>query len=185
MAASALPSIFPPTRPCAGYVRNVHFPVNTPNSGQKGQSAGAPEGNPLSIRVQIEQIASVLAWHRRRKSLRVLAKEVGISKSSVDELVKAYNQCRELPEPYGNWQKLKDWYLATQYSETGQLREPVDLAILALELIADLPEPERRAGLQQLVDSVGRIYDSAKTARPAWLQRLEKGLRESAQDDPP
>ena len=160
-------------------MHNVHFHVNTNRPGQNGHEGGTPAGGPFNPRVQLKQVAALLAWHKKRKSLRELAREIGISKSSVDELVKAYNQCRELPEPYGNWQKLKEWYLATQYSETGQLREPVDLAMLALELIADLPEHEHRAGLQKLVDSVGQIYDGTKTPHPAWLQRLEAGLRES------
>lgn len=152
--------------------------MTTSKSGRIGQGDRSPgQGNPFSERVQLEVIAAFLAWRRKRQSLRELAREIGISKSSVDDLVKAYNEVRELPQPYGNWPKLKDWYLKNKHQETGQLQDPADMAMLFLEIIADLPEAARRRQLEKLVAYVGARYDEEKAPHPAWLRRLEEGLR--------
>ena len=117
-------------------------------------------------------MAALLAERRKRLSLRKLADDVGISKSAVDGLVQAYNKVRELPQPHANWQKLKDWYLREKHGEAGRLSEPVDMAILALEMLSDLPEAEQRAAVRKLAASVAEIYDASRTPRPPWLVRL-------------
>jgi hypothetical protein len=122
----------------------------------------------------VGQVAALLAVRSKRLSLRRLADEVGVSKSAVDGLVQAYNRVREMPQPHANWQKLKDWYLREKYAESGRLSEPVDLAILALEMLADLPEAEHRAGVRKLADAVAGIYDDTGVPRPAWLARLAR-----------
>ncbi|HEX8691087.1 MAG TPA: hypothetical protein VF746_01500 [Longimicrobium sp.] len=158
--------------------------MTTPQSGQFGQNQGAPQGGPWSERIQLEAVAAYLAHRRKRQSLRDLAREIGISKSSVDDLVKAYHEVRELPQPYGNWQKLKDWYLKHKHQEAGHLQDPADMAMLFLEVIAGMPEAAQRRGLQRLVEFVGRMYDDEKAVRPAWLKRLEEGLREGPAEPP-
>jgi len=119
-------------------------------------------------------VAALLADRRKRVSLRRLASQVGISKSAVDGLVQAYNQVREMPQPHANWQKLKDWYLSEKYSQAGELSEPVDMAILALEMLGKIPEAERREAVRELVAAVGEIYDRRRVPRPAWLARLSE-----------
>jgi hypothetical protein len=124
----------------------------------------------------VEQVAALLADRRKRLSLRGVAKEVGISKSAVDGLVQAYHQVRELPQPHANWQKLKDWYLSQKRAQAGGLSEPVDMAMLALEMVAGVPEGERRAAIRKLVESLAEIYDSAHAQRPVWLERLAEAV---------
>ena len=161
--------------------------MNTRNDGQFGQSGDeAPERNPFNERVQLEEIRALLAERRKRTSLRKLAREVGISKTSVDDLVKDFHQpmVREPTQPYGNRQKLREWYLVNKYREGGTLRDlPVDMAILIQEVVADLPEPDRAESLKRLMDAVGEIFDDNKVPHPTWLKRLEAAL--SGEPDPP
>lgn len=156
--------------------------MNTPSDGQNGQGGESP----LSDRVHLEAVAAFLAKRNRRISLRKLAREIDVSKSSVEEMVAAYNQVRELPQPTKNWPKFKVWYLKAKHEETGQLDDPADMAMLILEVIADMPEAAQRRSLHRLVDFVGQMYDEEKAPHPPWLERLEEGLRGgSAGDAPP
>jgi hypothetical protein len=154
--------------------------VNTSRVGQSGRASEPPEPNPLSDRVQVEQVAALLADRRKRQSLRVLAKEIGISKSAVDGLVQAYHQVRELPQPHANWHKLKEWYLSQKRAEAGGLSDPVGMAMLALEMVAGVPEAERQKALRKLVASLVEIYDSAHAPRPAWLARLADAVEDDS-----
>ena len=121
-------------------------------------------------------MAALLAERHKRLSLRRLASEVGISKSAVDGLVQAYHQLRDMPQPHANWQKLKDWYLREKYSQAGGLSEPVDMAILALEMLAELPEADRREALREMTGAMAEIYDRRRVPRPAWLARLADAM---------
>jgi hypothetical protein len=154
--------------------------VNTRNDGQFGQSGGeSPGRGPFNERVQLEEIRAFLAERRKHTSLRKLADEIGISKTSVDDLVKDFHRSfvREPKKPYGNRQKLRDWYLVNKYREAGMLRDlPVDMAILFQEAVADLPEPDRGESLERLVQVLGDIFDRKKVPHPAWLKRLEAAL---------
>ena len=122
------------------------------------------------------QVAALLAERRKRLSLRRLANEVGISKSAVDGLVQAYHQLRDMPQPHANWQKLKDWYLREKYAQAGALNEPVDMAILALEMLAEIPEADRRDALREMAGAMAEIYDRRGVRRPAWLARLSRAV---------
>lgn len=150
--------------------------MNTGNLGHKGQDDGAESPDPLNERVQAAQIAALLAERRKRKSVRRLADEVGISKSAVDTMVKAWDAVREVPQPHANWQKLKDWYLAQKRTESGPLHEPVDMGILALDMLAELPEAERRAGVRELVAAMREIFECRKLPLPPWVVRLAQSL---------
>jgi hypothetical protein len=134
--------------------------------------------DPLSDRVQVEEVAALLADRRKRQSLRGLAREVGISKSAVDGLVQAYNQVRGMPQPHANWHKLKEWYLGQKRDEAGGLSDPVGMAILALEMVAGVPEAQRPNAVRKLVASLAEIHDSAHAPRPPWLARLAKAVED-------
>ncbi|HYJ80489.1 MAG TPA: hypothetical protein VEW03_12830 [Longimicrobiaceae bacterium] len=152
--------------------------MNTTSDGHNGQDAASP----LNDRVQLAAVAAFLAYRSKRTSLRKLAREIGVSKSSVEEMVTAYNQVRELPQPSKNLPKLRAWYLKTKREEAGQLDDPADMAMLMLEVIADMPEAAQRRSLQRLVDFVGQMYDDEKAPHPPWLERLEEGLRGGGTD---
>jgi hypothetical protein len=153
--------------------------VNTGNDGRNGQDDGGQSPDPLNGRVQLARVAALLSQRRKRQSVRKLAREIGISKSALDGLVTAFDQVREMPQPHANWQKLKDWYLRQKHDESGPLSDPVDMGMLALDMLADLPEAERRAGVRELVDAMTEIFERRKLPRPAWVARLAESL------DPP
>jgi hypothetical protein len=156
--------------------------VNKENVGQNGPDEGAkPPPDPLNERVQLVQIAAWMAERRKRTSVRDLADEIGISKSALDGMVQAFNQVREIPQPHLNWQKLKDWYLRQKHSEPGGIRDPVDMGLLALDMLSELPEAERREAARELVEAMREIFRRRKRPLPAWVVRLAQAL--DAEDD--
>jgi hypothetical protein len=126
----------------------------------------------------VEQAAVVafIAARNLRTSLRAIAAEIGISKSSVDALVTSFHERREMPGPRKKtWAKLRQWYLREKYAEEGTLQDPVDMSILLHELLATIPEGRRHEALTRTVAHFRDLYDAAKTPRPAWLQTLIEG----------
>lgn len=157
--------------------------MNTGNDGRTGQNDGGNPPDPLNPRVQLAQVAALLAQRRKRQSVRKLADEIGISKSALDGLVTAYNQMREMPQPHATWQKLKDWYLRQKQDESGPLHDPVDMGMLALDMLAALPDAERRAGVRKLVAALAAIHEESKIPLPAWVTRLAEAADAPPQDD--
>ena len=158
--------------------------MNTGNDGRNGQPDGAQAPNPLSERVQLGQVAALLAKRRRRQSVRVLATEIGISKSALDGLVTAYNEGREMPKPHANWQKLKDWYLAQKQKEPGPPDDPVDVGLLAMKMLGELPDAERPEGIRELVEATREIFERRRLPPPAWVAQLARALDETSPDSP-
>ncbi|HEX6751880.1 MAG TPA: hypothetical protein VF092_31585 [Longimicrobium sp.] len=151
--------------------------MNRANQGQVGQHEGAQAPNPLSERVQLAQIVARLAARRKLASVRVVAREVGISKSALDGLVTAYNEGRPMPQPHPkNWEKLKAWYLAQKQNEPDATDSPVDSALLALHFVADFPEAEQRAAARDSIDLWKEFYERHGRPVPAWLVRLSRAL---------
>ncbi|HSU12894.1 helix-turn-helix domain-containing protein [Longimicrobium sp.] len=147
--------------------------------GHNGHKTDAQAPNPLSERVQAAQIAALLAERRRRMSLRDLADEVGISKSAVDTMVKAWEAVREVPQPRSNLPKLKVWYLRQKQEEPGGLHDdPIDMGILALEMLAGLPAAEQHDAARELVEAMKGIYERRKRPLPVWAVRLAESLDE-------
>jgi hypothetical protein len=165
-----------------GGALRVNFSVNRENDGQNGQNGGAQAPNPLSDPVRLVRVAALLAERRKRKSVRGLAKEIGISKSALDGLVTAYNEGREMPTPHTTWQKLKDWYLAQKQNEPGPLDDPVDIGLLAIKMLADLPDAERHEGVRELVEATRQIYERRQIPPPAWVARLAQALDEEPEE---
>jgi hypothetical protein len=128
----------------------------------------------------VGQVAALLAERHKRLSLRRLASAIGISKSAVDGLIQAHHQVREMPQPHANWQKLKDWYLREKYAQAGGLNEPVDMAILALEMLAEIPEADRHDALREMTGAMAEIYDRRRVPRPSWLARLRAAIDRDA-----
>jgi hypothetical protein len=146
--------------------------VNTPNNRQKGRG-GSPRGGPLHEPAQVARVAALVAQrHKGGQSLRVLAKEIGVSKSAVDGLVKAHDRERPMPQPHVAWPRLRTWYLRERLVSAGGLQEPADMALAADQMLGDIPAADRPAATTELLATVGQIYDRFGTARPAWLRRL-------------
>jgi hypothetical protein len=148
--------------------------VKTPNKRQKGRQTGQAGGSgPLSEPAQIARVAALVAQrHHAGQSLRDLAKEIGVSKSAVDSLVKAHDGERRMPQPHVTSARLRTWYLAQRLASDGGLQEPVDMALVADRMLGDVPAADRPAATSQLLATVGGIYDRFATARPTWLRTL-------------
>ena len=156
--------------------------MHTTNNRQIGQNAGRAAAGPLDERVQIARIAELIA--RRQKagiSLRNLAKAIGISKSAVDGLVKAHGRLRDMPSPHKTREKLTRWYLREKRMVDGGLQHPVDMAIVAHEMLSAVPEADRPAAIADLIASLEDIYQHYGVGRPAWLAELSR----AASDPPP
>ena len=118
-------------------------------------------------------------------SLRDLADEIGISKSTVDGLVKAHNRRRGLPRPHKTRDKLIKWYLRVKPMDEGGLQHPVDMAIVAHEMLSAVPEADRPAAIADLVASLDDIYRRYGTGRPAWLAELVRAAGPPTSPAPP
>ena len=123
--------------------------------------------------MQVARVAALVAQrHHAGKSLRDLAKEIRVSKSAVDALVQAHDGHRHMPQPHVTWARLRKWYLRERLVSAEGLQEPVDMALVADQILGDIPESDRPSATTQLLASVGEIYDRFETARPTWLRRL-------------
>jgi hypothetical protein len=147
--------------------------VKTRDNRQKGRESPSNGSGPLDEAVQVARVAALVAQrHRGGQSLRSLAKEIGVSKSTVDSLVQAHDGGRRMPQPHITSDRLRKWYLRERLASADGLREPVDIALMADQMLGDIPAADRPAAIADLLALVGEIYDRRETARPAWLVRL-------------
>ncbi|HKP75278.1 MAG TPA: hypothetical protein VJT67_07020 [Longimicrobiaceae bacterium] len=161
--------------------------MQTSNRRQIGQIGSHAGSGPLGERAQLARIAELIA--RRQASgvsLRDLAKEIGISKSTVDGLVRAHHRLREMPSPHKTRDKLTKWYLRVKLmDDDGGLQHPVDMAIVAREMLSAVPEADRPAAIADLVASLDDIYRRYGTGRPAWLAELVRAAGAPPSPPPP
>ena len=123
--------------------------------------------------MQIARVAALVARrHREGQSLRSLAREIGVSKSAVDALVQAHDRLRPMPQPHVTWARLRKWYIDARPPATGGTEEPADMALVAGQLVADIPAAVRPAASAELLGLVGTVYDQFDTPRPDWLRLL-------------
>lgn len=145
------------------------------NNSQKRQPPESSGAAPLGEQALVARVAAFLAERnkRQRQSLRALADEIKVSKSTVDALVQAHNGHREMPAPHVTWPRLRSWYLREKLVTDGGLHEePVDMALVAHEILADVPEAQLAPATSDLLASIGDIHDRYGATRPAWLRRL-------------
>jgi hypothetical protein len=135
--------------------------------------------------VQVARVAALVAQRNKGgQSLRVLAKEIGVSKSEVDGLVKAHNRERPMPQPHVAWLRLRKWYLRERLLSDGGLQESADMALVVGQILGDIPAADQPSATALLLASVGELYDRFETAHPAWLQHLVQPT-DTAEPSPP
>ena len=161
--------------------------MKTPNKGQKERDASpAGASGPLGESALVARIAALVAQrHHGGQSLRDLEKEIGISKSAVDSLVKAHDGERRMPQPHVTSARLRKWYLGQKLASAGGVLEPVDMALVADRMLSDIPAADRPAATSQLLATVGEIYDRFATTRPAWLRGLLNAAGPAEPPTPP
>ena len=144
------------------------------NNSQKRQTPGPGGPAPLEEQALVARVAAFLAERNKhgRQSLRALAAEIKVSKSTIDALVQAHNGHREMPAPHVTWPRLRSWYLREKAAAGGLREGAVDMAMVAREVLADFPEARLGSATAELCGLVGDLHDRYGVARPAWLRRL-------------
>lgn len=99
-------------------------------------------------------------------SLRDLALEVGVAKSSVDKFVKGESL------PHKNWPKLRFWFLRDRLARKASLQEPAEMALLVLETLQNVPAARRREAILRTVEHFEALHRESHAPRPEWLDAL-------------
>jgi hypothetical protein len=99
-------------------------------------------------------------------SLRDLADEMGIAKSSIDKFVKGESL------PNKNWPKLRFWFLRDRRARNASLQDPSEMALLILESLANVPAAKRREAIERTVEHFDVLHREAHAPRPEWLDAL-------------
>ena len=160
--------------------------MNTRDNRQKGRASPSDGSGPLDEAVQLARVAALLAQrHRGGQSLRNLAKEIGVSKSTVDSLVQAHHGKRPMPQPHTTSDRLRTWYLRERLASAAGPQEPVDMALMVDQMLGDIPAADRPVAIADLLALVGEIHDRCETARPAWLVRLAQPADPAESSIPP
>jgi AcrR family transcriptional regulator len=113
----------------------------------------------------------VRAWVELRlaeTSLRDLADEVGVAKSSIDKFVKG----ESLPQK--NWPKLRFWFLRDRRTRKASLQEPADMALLVLETLRNVPAARRREAIVRTLEHFEALHRETRAPRPEWLDALRE-----------
>ncbi|MBV9773382.1 MAG: hypothetical protein JO040_05505 [Gemmatimonadetes bacterium] len=116
-------------------------------------------------------LEAIRAWvevRRRDTPLRDLALEIGIGKSSVDKLV------RERSVPHKNLPKLTRWFIRDRRERYGSLPTASDVAVLVVELLANVPTHERADALRRTAEFLEALHDEKRAPRPEWLPSLRE-----------
>lgn len=120
----------------------------------------------LDHRTLIEIVRGWVEFRLADTSLRDLADEMGIAKSSIDKFVKGESL------PNKNWPKLRFWFLKDRRSRRASLQDPAETALLFLELIANIPAAKRREAIERTMEHYEAIHQAAHAPRPEWLDEL-------------
>ncbi|HEX8273242.1 MAG TPA: hypothetical protein VF615_11425 [Longimicrobiaceae bacterium] len=110
---------------------------------------------------------------------RDLAAEIGISKSSVEQLV---NEGRV---PKRNLAKLIRWFLKDSRARYGAVPDDEYMEVAVLESLRNLAEADRPEALRLTVEHYERLHDARRAPRPAWLLRLRETVDRGPGGDPP
>ena len=111
---------------------------------------------------------------------RDLAAEIGISKSSVEQLV---NEGRV---PRRNLPKLIRWFLKDSRARYGAVEDDEYMEVAVLDSLRNLAEAARPAALRRIVEQYEAVHDENRAPRPGWLVRLRALVdRGPAGDSPP
>lgn len=110
---------------------------------------------------------------------RDLAAEIGISKSSVEQLV---NEGRV---PRRNLAKLIRWFLKDSRARYGAVSDDEYMEVAVLESLRNLAEAARPRALRRIVEEYEAVHDEDRAPRPAWLVRLRALVDRGRGGDPP
>lgn len=133
----------------------------------------APAYEGLDHRALIEHVRHWVEFRLAETSLRDLAEEMGIAKSSIDKFVKGESL------PNKNWPKLRFWFLKDRRVRNASLQSPSEMALLLLESLQNVPASRRREAIIRTVEHYDAVHREASAPRPEWLD----ALRDLAEQD--
>ncbi len=110
---------------------------------------------------------------------RDLAAEIGISKSSVEQLV---NEGRV---PKRNLAKLIRWFLRDRRARYGAVPDDDYMEVAVLESLRNLSEADRPEALREAVEFYEQMHDRRRAPRPEWLARLRAVVDRGPGGGPP
>ncbi len=113
----------------------------------------------------LERVRAWVLYRLRETSLRKLAGETKISKSSIEKFSKG------LALPQKNWPKLRLWYLKDRRARYG-LEESADMVLLVIETLSAIPEEERPDAIRKTAAHFEEIHRKAYSPRPEWVDAL-------------
>ena len=146
--------------------------MKTNNFGHIGQGA-PPPGSALG---RSAQLARILAHVRKRleapgASVRSLAKEIGVSKSTLSDLLTGKPRVR-----LDSFPRLIAWYDRALRRQEGALEDPVDAGILLSRMLDAISEEKRRTVLRSMLDAAAAACDEQQVPRPSWVDPLRAAL---------
>lgn len=121
----------------------------------------------------IRHLRETAAARVENTSLRSVAREIGMSPTGLKKFLLG-------TAPYSpTVRRLRSWYVQYGAVQGGHVGRHDASAALSV-LMHDLPPEPRQSTVGCLLECVGRGYDQAGRARPAWLAELGADLRELA-----
>lgn len=127
----------------------------------------------------MERVRAWVEFRLVETSLRDLAEEVGVAKSSVDKFVKGESL------PGKNWPKLRYWFLRDRRARSATLQDAGEMALLVLEALQNVPTARRRDAIVRTVEHFEAVHRDTFAPRPAWIEALHGLADTHAEIAPP
>ena len=133
----------------------------------------AQEAARLDRAALVRHVRAWLEFRLLESSLRELANETGIAKSTIDKFARGDS----IPEK--TWPKLRYWYAQDRQARRASLHDPESMALLFLATLENIPGRYRAWAIRSTVDHLRALHREAKAPEPEWLDVLlewsEKG----------
>jgi hypothetical protein len=116
----------------------------------------------------VGRVRSWVEFRLTTDSLRDLAGEIGVGKSSVD------NFRYEVGDPEKVWEKMRGWYLRDRRARYASLQDPEDIALLLLETLVGIPYARRAEVLLRTGQHYEEMFRLTDAPRPEWIDKVRE-----------
>ena len=131
----------------------------------------------------VERVRAWVEVRLQQASLRELANEIGIAKSTIDKFVTG-----ETTDPDKTWPNLRHWYLQDRQLRRASMHDPESMALLFLTTLENVPGRYRTWAIRSTVDHLRALHREAHAPEPEWLDLLlawsEKGAEIPERPEP-
>ena len=129
----------------------------------------------LSRAALVERVRAWVEVRLQETSLRDLADETGIAKSTIDKFVRG----NTVPDNR-TWPKLRLWYLQDRQARRASMHDPESMALLFLTTLENIPARARTSAIRSMVDYLRMLHREASAPEPEWLDVLLRWSEEGA-----